>query len=406
MALLGDAERTREEIGKISAQDARGFENYIDDLGLVHDMYRETVISEKIPSRGEFRDRVNEKHPGLGSLFVDGNLQEALARYFSDPAVQAAFGGTAFLYNCAPDEPGTAFALIYLAQFSAGGEPGWAFYPGGMGCLMEKMAARLVETGNAIHFGKKITSIEIRNNKAVAVKCGNDVYDGFDLVVSGYPFEKLELNDAAAQKPLIADGMCSKINLLLKQPIEFDLADASHAREAQKSMFVFCPSLDYMSEAHRSAQKRGYSENPYFEIVQPSAMDASLSCGVHHLASVYCMFSLYSLFAHDRQRRSQWQAHLEGVFRSNGVRMPEISASEFLDPFDLEQKFGLMKGNVDHGNLSPGNSFSGRTIVRGRPYETPCENVYLCGSSQFPGGLVTGIPGRRAAELILSRVSF
>ncbi|MEM0092661.1 MAG: NAD(P)/FAD-dependent oxidoreductase, partial [Saccharolobus sp.] len=42
--------------------------------------------------------------------------------------------------------------------------------------------------------------------------------------------------------------------------------------------------------------------------------------------------------------------------------------------------------------------------VKGWGYTTPIKNLYITGAGTYPGGQVTGIPGRNAAIKILSKI--
>jgi phytoene dehydrogenase-like protein len=46
--------------------------------------------------------------------------------------------------------------------------------------------------------------------------------------------------------------------------------------------------------------------------------------------------------------------------------------------------------------------FSLRPFPGAGGYRLPIPGLYLCGSSAHPGGGVTGVPGRNAAQVILS----
>jgi phytoene dehydrogenase-like protein len=71
-----------------------------------------------------------------------------------------------------------------------------------------------------------------------------------------------------------------------------------------------------------------------------------------------------------------------------------------LSPKDLEQKFGLVDGDIFHGRLSMEQLFSARPVLGYGNYRTPIRNLYLCGSGAHPGGGVTGLPGHNAAREI------
>jgi phytoene dehydrogenase-like protein len=72
-----------------------------------------------------------------------------------------------------------------------------------------------------------------------------------------------------------------------------------------------------------------------------------------------------------------------------------------LSPLDLEQRFGLIDGDIFHGQLSLDQLFSLRPVLGYANYRMPVPGLYLCGSGAHPGGGVTGLPGRNAAREIV-----
>ena len=67
---------------------------------------------------------------------------------------------------------------------------------------------------------------------------------------------------------------------------------------------------------------------------------------------------------------------------------------QVLSPLDLEQRFGLVDGDIFHGQLGFGQLFSARPVLGHGNYRMPIPGLYLCGSGAHPGGGVTGSPGR------------
>jgi len=72
-----------------------------------------------------------------------------------------------------------------------------------------------------------------------------------------------------------------------------------------------------------------------------------------------------------------------------------------LSPLDLERRFGLIDGDIFHGQLTLDQLFSARPVLGHADYRMPLQGLYLCGSGAHPGGGVTGVPGRNAAIEIL-----
>jgi phytoene dehydrogenase-like protein len=74
---------------------------------------------------------------------------------------------------------------------------------------------------------------------------------------------------------------------------------------------------------------------------------------------------------------------------------------EVLSPKDIEERFGLIGGNIMQGELTPDQMFSFRPIFGYGDYRTPIAGLYLCGGGTHPGGGVMGVPGRNAATVVL-----
>ncbi len=72
-----------------------------------------------------------------------------------------------------------------------------------------------------------------------------------------------------------------------------------------------------------------------------------------------------------------------------------------LSPADLEQRFGLIGGDIFHGVMTRDQLYHRRPATRYARYRSPVPNLYLCASGAHPGGGVSGLPGRNAARAIL-----
>ena len=74
---------------------------------------------------------------------------------------------------------------------------------------------------------------------------------------------------------------------------------------------------------------------------------------------------------------------------------------EVLAPPDIEERFGLLGGNIFQGEMSPDQLFSLRPILGYGDYRSPISGLYLCGSGTHPGGGVMAVPGRNCARVVL-----
>jgi phytoene dehydrogenase-like protein len=68
----------------------------------------------------------------------------------------------------------------------------------------------------------------------------------------------------------------------------------------------------------------------------------------------------------------------------------------------LEHEYGLVGGNIFHGELSPAQLFHARPAAGYADLRTPIRGLYQAGSATHGGGGVTGIPGRNVVAQVLS----
>jgi phytoene dehydrogenase-like protein len=68
----------------------------------------------------------------------------------------------------------------------------------------------------------------------------------------------------------------------------------------------------------------------------------------------------------------------------------------------MEQEYGLIGGNIFHGELSLGQLFHARPAAGYADLRTPVAGLYQAGSATHGGGGVTGIPGRNVVHQVLA----
>ena len=73
---------------------------------------------------------------------------------------------------------------------------------------------------------------------------------------------------------------------------------------------------------------------------------------------------------------------------------------QVIGPYDMEHTYGLVGGNIFHGELSPSQLFHLRPAAGYADYRTPIRGLYQASSATHGGGGVTGIPGLKVVETI------
>jgi phytoene dehydrogenase-like protein len=135
-------------------------------------------------------------------------------------------------------------------------------------------------------------------------------------------------------------------------------------------------------------------------MVIPSTRDPTLAPAGKHVASLFVQY----VAPHLPEGRSWDEAKdefvdlvIETVNAHASNFKSSVIARQVLSPLDLERRFGLVDGDIFHGQMSLDQLFSARPVLGHAAYRMPVAGLYLCGSGAHPGGGVTGLPGRNAA---------
>jgi phytoene dehydrogenase-like protein len=171
------------------------------------------------------------------------------------------------------------------------------------------------------------------------------------------------------------------------------------------SGIVIGPTIEYLERAYIDARLHGWSSAPVVEMLIPSTLDASLAPAGQHVASLFVQHVAPRLpGARSWEDPAEKKAFAEVVIDTVTRYAPNFRGSvigrQVLSPLDLEQRFGMIDGDIFHGQLSLDQLFSMRPVLGYANYRMPVRGLYLCGSGAHPGGGVTGAPGHNAAREI------
>jgi phytoene dehydrogenase-like protein len=177
------------------------------------------------------------------------------------------------------------------------------------------------------------------------------------------------------------------------------------AGEHHQSGIIIAPTLDYMDRAFLDAKRYGWSKQPIVEMLIPSTVDDSLAPKGQHVASLFCQ-----QFAPQLPDGRDWDAEedkaAETIIDTVDAYAPgfrkSILGRQILSPKGLERKFGLVGGDIMHGNMSLDQLWSARPILGHGSYHGPIKGLYMCGAGTHPGGGVTGAPGHNCAQQVIA----
>jgi phytoene dehydrogenase-like protein len=175
--------------------------------------------------------------------------------------------------------------------------------------------------------------------------------------------------------------------------------------EHHQSGIIIAPTLDYMDRAFTDARQHGWSRKPIVEMLIPSTVDDSLAPSGCHVASLFCQ-QFAPVLPDGRSWDDERQAAADTIIDTVEEHAPGFRSSilgrSILSPVDLERVFGLVGGDIMHGNMSLDQLWSARPVLGNAAYRGPIAGLYMCGAGTHPGGGVTGAPGHNAARELLA----
>jgi len=333
---------------------------------------------------------------------------------FECDALKAVLGFDAIVGNFAsPYAPGSAYVLAHHCIGEVNGKPGtWGHAIGGMGRITELMAEEAQSRGVQIERECPVRRVLVEAGRAVGVELADGRLLPARAVAAGInpkllyqtlvePQHLAEDFRAAIGQYRCASGSF-RVNVALSELPDFACQPGTQAQEHHASGILLGPSLRVMDQAWHDAIRDGYSRVPIIEMLVPSVVDDSLAPPGRHVASLFCQhFDPAPAVGCDTLK----EGAVEAIFRTVESYCPNFRRSllgyKAWSPLDLERDYGLIGGDIFHGQLSLDQLFCFRPLMGNARYRGPIRALYHCGSGAHPGGGVSGAPGRNAAREIL-----
>jgi phytoene dehydrogenase-like protein len=194
-----------------------------------------------------------------------------------------------------------------------------------------------------------------------------------------------------------------KINLALDRLPVF----ASHPEvepQVHGGTIVLAESLDDIETAFQEAVSGRPSSLPFADICIPSVFDDSLAPAGHHVMSLFTQWVPHQYA--DAPDADALSGYADRVIARVEAVAPGFTDSilhrQVIGPHQMQQEYGLVGGNIFHGELSLGQMFHARPAAGYADLRTPVRGLYQAGSATHGGGGVTGIPGRNVVRQILA----
>ena len=169
---------------------------------------------------------------------------------------------------------------------------------------------------------------------------------------------------------------------------------------------VLAESLDDIEGAFQDAVAGRAAALPFADICIPSVFDPTLAPEGQHVVSMFTQWVPHTWAGEPHAPPSSRRTPTGSIARVDAVApgfTDSILHRQVIGPYEMEHEYGLIGGNIFHGELSPDQLFHMRPAPGYADFRTPIAGLYQASSATHGGGGVTGIPALNVVRQIALR---
>jgi phytoene dehydrogenase-like protein len=421
-----DAKRNHEEISKWSKKDADAMVRWDAWMGGLADVLGPLLltvppkIGSKRPTdlydtlRLAWRNRgVDVRTIGDVTRLMAMSVADLLDDWFESPQVKGAMAVNGVIGTWAgPCEPGTAYVMAHhsIGDIGDGHLGNWGFPEGGMGGVADAIENSARSFGAEIRVNAAVAHLLVENGRVQgAVLANGDELRAPVVVSSLHP--RTAFLDHVGRQHLPSDftrdietwktrSGVVKINLALAELPDFIADPGTNLQEHHTGSVEMAPSVDYMEQAFQDARNGKAAVRPFSDGVIPSTFDRTLCPEGTHIMSLFTQWVPETWS--EEPHADELEAYADRMVDCYNELAPNFKSSilhrDVVGPYEMEQEYGLIGGNIFHGELSLEQLFHMRPAPGYADFRTPIKGLYNASSATHGGGGVCGIPGWQAAK--------
>jgi phytoene dehydrogenase-like protein len=288
----------------------------------------------------------------------------------------------------------------------------WGFPAGGMGGVSDALRAAVLANGATVRTEAPVARIDVRNGHARGVTLESGEELRADVVIAA-THPQITFLDQIDRGELPSEFVTAierwktrsgtvKVNVAVDRLPEFT-AKPGFDPEVHGGTIVLAEALADIEGAFQDAVAGRAAAVPFADICIPSVFDPTLAPEGQHVVSMFTQWVPH-----------EWAATADAdglaAYADRVIARVEAVAPGFTDsilhrqvigPYEMEHEYGLIGGNIFHGELSPDQLFHMRPAPGYADFRTPIDGLYQASSATHGGGGVTGIPGLNATRQIM-----
>lgn len=429
LQLPGEQQRRQQQVAKFSRKDAAAlgrWDAWLGELGAVLGPLL-TQIPPRLGSKSPraLRDQLgllwwlrnlSERQLAEIARLFTSSIADLLEDRFESPELRGLLAVSGIIGTWAgPRAPGTAYVMAHhkIGDVGDGQLGSWGFPQGGMGGVTTAMAKAATAFGATLRPSAPVARILVKKGRAhgVVLESGEELYAPV-VVATAHPkitfLRHLEPQELPAEFRESIERWKTrsgtvKINLALDRLPEFT-AKPGFDPEVHGGTIVLVDSLDELEHAFQDAVAHRAAERPFADICIPSVFDPTLAPPGKHVMSLFTQW-VPRQWA-DAPHTEELDAYADRVLARVEELAPGFKSSilhrQVIGPHKMQEEYGLVGGNIFHGELSVSQLFHLRPAPGYADFRTPVRGLYQASSATHGGGGVTAIPALQAVGQILA----
>jgi phytoene dehydrogenase-like protein len=344
------------------------------------------------------------------------SIADLLDDWFDSPQIKGAMAVNGVIGTWAgPYEPGTAYVMAHhsIGDIGDGQLGGWGYPEGGMGAVSAAIASAAREFGAEIRTRAEVDRLMVRNGAVEgAVLTSGEELRAPLVVTSLHP--KIAFLDQVPRSELpeafVTDierwktrSGVVKINLALGELPNFTANPSDGIAEHHTGSVEMAPTMEFIERAFQDAREGRPAARPFSDGVIPTSLDTTLCPDGTHIMSLFTQWVPADW--NEAPHTAELDAYADRLIDMYDEVAPNFKSSilyrDIVGPHEMQEEYGLVGGNIFHGELSLEQLFHMRPAPGYADYRTPIAGLYNASSATHGGGGVCGIPGWQAARAAL-----
>ena len=336
------------------------------------------------------------------------SLRDIVQERFDDERLRAAVAWRGLAASwLGPWSPGGGYTLLYHRP--AWGEPLFgapSFAVGGSGGVADALVSAAKAAGAELRNSARVTRVRVDDDRAVGVvlEDGEEIpcqavlsaIDPRTTLVGLLDTGWLDPDHVAAAQNIRMRGTVAAVRIATDAlPRVAGLDESIWSGRVQIG-----DSLAYLERSFDAAKYGRLPEQPIVDITVPSLSDSTLAPAGTHVMHAWVQYvpHAFSDSTWDSKRDELVKSVIAAIDHHAPGFASSVQHADATTPADLESELGIPGGHPYHGELSMDQLLYMRPIAGWYDHRTPVDGLYLGGPGCHPGGGITGIPGKNAAE--------